>query len=287
MKTDFADAKGSDHGPPLSRAASSPLRLIILLSVLVVVAGALLYDRLIATPAVKATNDRLHDEVLRHNELGLKPNTLQAGGKDAAGPASGETGGALYSDDIQKIIGMAPTRVEKTELYTIEHYRWWGWIPLNRNFITVLYIGDPKKPHYSTHYANEMPEDEVVPGRVKNEPPVVDLTSDASPANAAGAGGASGAGPAAGGMMPPGMKGASGEAGSKEKGRPQGKGDKKGSEAKGNEEGAKSAEAKETKKSEEPKNSEEPKQSEPSKAEASKPEATGEVEKKEGSPESK
>ncbi len=248
MKTDAPDSKVSGHVPPHAPPAGSPLRLTILLSVLVVVGGALLYDWVIAPPRVKAANDKLHAEVLQFNEIGLRPDAKNATAK-AGGEPAGNSDGMLYSEDIQKIMGMPPTRVESTDLYTIEHYCWWGWIPRNRNFITVLYIGDPKKPHYSTHYANMMPEDGVVPGRRPSEPPV-DLSSETNNATVALPAGAPGAGGPAG--MMPGMGAPGG--GGKGKGRPQGKGDKKGSEPKGADEGA----TPEPKKNDEPAKTEEP-----------------------------
>ncbi|MBC7855639.1 MAG: hypothetical protein IAF94_19585 [Pirellulaceae bacterium] len=166
MKTDSPEVKSSSHAPPSANPATSPLRLAILLGVFMLVAGALLFDRVIAPPRVNAANDKLHDTVLKHNERGLKRSAAKAGEKNASA-ATSDVGGLMYSEDIQEILGMAPTRVEKTEFYTIEHYRWWGWIPRNTNFITVLYVGDPKRRHYSTHYANELPEDGSLPGKQK------------------------------------------------------------------------------------------------------------------------
>ena len=200
MKTDAPDSKGSGHAPPHAPPAPSPLRLTVLLSVLVVVGGALVYDWVIAPPRVKAANDKLLDEVRLYNETGLKP-----GAKKGDLPVAGMDG-MLYSDDIQKILGMTPSKVESTELYTIEHYRWWGWIPRNRNYITVLYIGDPKKPHYSTHYANMMPEDGVVPGKRRGDMGV-EFPLESNNTTVATPGGAPRAGPPAmgPGMMGPGM----------------------------------------------------------------------------------
>jgi hypothetical protein len=264
MKTDVPDSKGSGHAPPHATPAPSPLRLAILVSVLVVVVGALLYDWVIAPPRVKAANDKLLDEVRLYNETGLKP-----GAKKGDLPVAGMDG-MLYSDDIQKILGMAPTTVESTELYTIEHYRWWGWIPRNRNYITVLYIGDPKKPHYSTHYANMMPEDGVVPGKRRSET-TVESPSETNNATVATPGGAPGAGrPAmAPPMMGPGMGAGMGPpgGGGKGKGRPQGTADKKGSEPKGADEEAKKTE--------------EPIKNAPAKTEEPQKETAGEGEKKE------
>ncbi|MGI8978292.1 MAG: hypothetical protein ACR2FY_03610 [Pirellulaceae bacterium] len=253
MKTDSPDVKSSGHAPPSARPAPSPLRLTILLGVLVVVAGALLYDRVIAPPRVKAADDKLHETILKHNELALKPSITKAG-ENGVSAAAGEAGGMLYSEDIQKILGMAPTKVEKTEFYTIEHYRWWGWIPRNGNFITVLYTGNPEKRHYSTHCANRMPEDELLPGKLKYDKTTVDLTSSPNSATVAIP-----AGPPAGRM--PGTMGPPGAEGGKGKGRPQGKADKAGSESKAAEEGAKKVEeppaSDEAKKSDEPAKAEE------------------------------
>ena len=175
MKAEHADSKGPVHAHRPPRGVS-PLRLMILLSILVVFGGALLYDRVIAPPRVKAANEKLLSEVLLYNETGLRP-----GGEKGKPSGAGKTDGMLYSEDIQKILGMTPTKVESTDLYTIEHYCWWGWVPRKNNYITVLYLGDPKRPHYTTHYANEMPEDTVIPGRVKGPDPV-DLSSETSTA---------------------------------------------------------------------------------------------------------
>lgn len=274
MKTNAPASKGSGHAPPHAPPAPSPLRLAILVSVLVVVVGALLYDWVIAPPRVRAANEKLLEEVRLYNETGLKPGT-----KRGDLTATGKTDGMLYSDDIQEILGMAPSKVESTERYTIEHYRWWGWIPRNRNYITVLYIGDPKKPHYSTHYANMMPEDGVVPGKRRSEtavevPPETNNATVAAPAGAPGTGRPGMApgmmGPGMGpGMMGPGMGPGMGPpgGGGKGKGRPRGAGDKKGSELKGADEGAKKTE--------------EPIKNAPPKTEEPKKETAGEGEKKE------
>jgi len=244
------------------------------LSVLALVVGALLFDWVIAPPRVRAANEKLLEEVRLYNETGLKP-----GSKKGDLAATGKPDGMLYSADIQEILGMTPSKVESTELYTIEHYRWWGWIPRNRNYITVLYIGEPTKPHYSTHYANMMPEDGVVPGKRRSE--TVEVASESNHAT----GGTPGKAPEAGrpamapGMMPPmmgpgmgaGMRPPGG--GGKGKGRPQSKADQKGGEPKEPEEGAK--------KTKEPKTGDEPKAKEPAKAEGSTDEGTAENDKKE------
>ncbi|MCE9526624.1 MAG: hypothetical protein K8R36_11285 [Planctomycetales bacterium] len=227
MKTETIDPKGSDHAKPQASPAPSPLRLTILLGVLVVFSGALVYDKAIAPPRVKAANEKLHDTILKHNEFALKPDPKNKGEQVGV-----KSAGMLYSADIQEILGMTPTKVEKHDLYTIEHYCWWGWVPRDGNYITVLYLGSPDKPHYSTHYVNMMPEDGVIPGKVSATPPEV---APADP-SAAPAGAPPGMGlPGRGSPPMPGTEGGKG------KGRPQNKGDKKSEEAREPESGAKKA----------------------------------------------
>ena len=218
MKATSADPKGTahdKHAPPAAK--TSPLRLMILLSVLVVAGGALVYDWVIAPPRVKAAYDNLNNTILKHNELGVRTVAKKEGDKaadDKATEEAGKMGGLLYSKDIQKILGMTPSKTEKTEFYTVEYYRWWGWIPRNRNYITVLYIGkNPDSRHYSTHCANDLPE---LPGKIKEGPPIVDLTAGTNTESAAipVAGAPPGMGP-----PPPGGGGAEGGQG-KGKGRP-------------------------------------------------------------------
>ncbi len=238
MKTDSTDSKGAEHAPSHAPPASSPLRLIVLLSVLVVVVGALLYDWVIAPPRVLAAYDRVLDTVTKHNEFGLT-----AAGKAALKKSeidAGDGSGMIYSEDIQKIIGMAPTKVEKSKRYTIEHYCWWGWIPRKSNYITVLYVGNQDKPHYSTHYANEMPEDDAIPGK-KIGPPPVDLTSEGNreEIKVFSAGAPTGVGPAGRGGPAMGPPGGGGGKGKGKGGRPQAKANAEDGEPKGDGEGPK------------------------------------------------
>ena len=180
MKATSVDPKTSanePHSVPAKKA--SPVRLMILLGVLVAVCGALAYDWVIAPPQVKAAYDKLEATALKRNELGFRPRAAKAGDpKETRETVSIDGGGMIYSEEVQEILGMTPSRTEKKEQYTIEYYRWWGWIPRNQNFIAVLYIGDnPDKRHYSTHFANELPDDVSLQGQIMAIPPVVDSAS--------------------------------------------------------------------------------------------------------------
>ena len=91
---------------------------MILLGILLVAVGALVYDRVIAPPQVKAAYDKLQATVIKLNENGVRQVAKQDGDKETV--STGKAGGLLYKEDIQKILGMKPSKTDKTELYTIE-----------------------------------------------------------------------------------------------------------------------------------------------------------------------
>ena len=127
MKAEHADSKGPVHAHRPPRGVS-PLRLMILLTILAVFGGALLYDRVIAPPRVKAANEKLLSEVLLHNEAGLR-----LGGEKGKPSGAGKTDGMLYSEDIQKILGMTPTKVESTDARLISSHWMMHLVPRKRS----------------------------------------------------------------------------------------------------------------------------------------------------------
>ena len=72
------------------------------------------------------------------------------------------------SKDVSDVIGFSPTFVEEGKYHTTEWYCWWGKIPVLstwKRYITVVYVGEPRR--FSSHYKNEKPPEEALPGFVK------------------------------------------------------------------------------------------------------------------------
>ena len=112
---------------------------------LLLVVGALGYDYLVLKPSWQKGYDDIQALVDERNKQGVKDGSL------------------VTSDDVQKLLGFAPTWTFKddTEGYTIEHYCWWGKVPLlsrRRRFIAVVYTGNEPR-HFSSHYQEEPPKE--------------------------------------------------------------------------------------------------------------------------------
>jgi hypothetical protein len=179
MSTNNVDAPASARqtvAPPPAAPPASPLRLIVLLSVLAVSIGALAYDYLVARPGCEAAHKKIQDFVDARNKVGVKEGAL------------------VTADDLHKELGMQPTKSEShpKEKYTIEYYCWWGHVPLlnmRRHYIGVVYIGDEPR-RFSSHYRNEQVPIEALPssgesdGQNSQALPTGEGT-DATPADAA------------------------------------------------------------------------------------------------------
>jgi hypothetical protein len=115
--------------PPAKRIG--PLRLVIRLILLAIIPAVLIYDFLIAKPAMVAAAKRLEVVVDKRLREGV------------------EGGGRAKSADVQKAIGFPPTVTERRGDNVIEWYCWWGKVPLfsqRRRFLWVKYEG--KEPQY-------------------------------------------------------------------------------------------------------------------------------------------
>jgi hypothetical protein len=189
MNANPSDAPSSQQvTQPKSSSVSSRTRLVILLGFLILLSGSLVYDGYVAPPLVDAANEKLTEGVQRHQSLALPSGAVKEA-KEAEGADTTATalGGALYGEDIHQILGMTPTYTTTKEDYTIEYYRWWGWIPRNRNFIAVLYVGDPAKRRYATHYLNEVPESPAsMESTAKSDEPIRELKFDTRNASKTG-----------------------------------------------------------------------------------------------------
>ena len=158
----------TEHQTPASERPVEPasgkkshLRLIGLFAILILVIGGMVYDRQYAEPAVKAANENLLTYVDEFNAKGIPP--LQ---EDGGSRTTSPRGALLAPSDIQKHLGMSPlrTKVDGKNFYIIEVYSWWGWLPVNKRYITVVYHDD-KDPRYYTHYVDSWPTADELPGQ--------------------------------------------------------------------------------------------------------------------------
>jgi hypothetical protein len=105
--------------PAPAAKGTSPLRLIVLLSIFGIALAGLLYDYCVARPASKAAYDKvitmLEDE--ERTELSISP------------------------EDVQKEIGQKPSAVEDLENGKIEIYSWRSGMPIRKYSLYVVYSG--------------------------------------------------------------------------------------------------------------------------------------------------
>jgi len=144
------------------------IRQIVLIVLLLVVAGAAIYDFKVARPAA-----------VRANEIIEKA--------DREDPA-----GTLTNIQIQKLLGRKPSKqIDGTNTY-VEKYTWMSGLLFKSYYVWVVY--SPKEPHvFHVHYLNTDIDKELKPDYV---PPKV--VSTPTPGNPASVGSAGGAGPASG-----------------------------------------------------------------------------------------
>lgn len=144
-----AAAPSTQPTPTAPAPQGSSARLIVLLGLLAVAIGALVYDFAKAQPTNDAADLKIHEFVDKSNRQSVKDGTR------------------VTSAEIQKLLGMKPTRTEKhpEDRYDVEYYCQWGGVPglqMRRHYLAVVYVGDEPK-HYTSHYKNELPPIEALP----------------------------------------------------------------------------------------------------------------------------
>ena len=110
--------------PATPEKKSSPVRLIVLLSILAVLFAAWMYDMFVMYDQVKVAGKRLaaaHDA------------------KSARGVDTSSSDNFMKTAEVQESIGFAPTRSQVKDGVLVEEYRWWGALPLQRRYIRVKY----------------------------------------------------------------------------------------------------------------------------------------------------
>ena len=192
------------HSAPAGGAKTSPIRLIALLAILGLLVGALGYDQLVAAPAVVAANKRLEEEANKNNAVGFKGSLSETEKKEQLANSM------LDAQDVRRILKKNPTSIDRFDGYAVEYYCWWGYIPVPRQYVSVVYYGTGDNLRYSTHYANQKPPEDSLPGY---KPPVVEGDGKDAPPPAGMAGPMMGApmGPGPGAMMGKGGKGKGGK----------------------------------------------------------------------------
>jgi hypothetical protein len=123
------------------------------MGILALVIGLWYYDFSVAGPGSESKYDEIEKMAATKNAMGVKE------------------GGTVTSADVSQVVGFPPTYVEQGEYHTTEWYCWWGKIPglaTWKRYITVVYVGEPRR--FSSHYKNEAPPLEAIPGAEKDDP---------------------------------------------------------------------------------------------------------------------
>jgi len=158
--------------PAPTKSGTSPARLAVLLTLLVIALGALAYDNLVAKPQCEEADKKIQEFVDEQNKKGVKDGAL------------------VTPDKIHDLLKMQPTYVEKNDKdgYLIEYYCWWGKVPvinMRRHFIGVVYVG--KENRFSSHHRERVPKealpiiDETPPPQEQPLPPPEAMPSGKAP----------------------------------------------------------------------------------------------------------
>lgn len=175
--------------PPKS---GSSVRMLVLVGLLAIVVAAWYYDYSVAGPRSEEVYNNIQAMVDESNAKGVRD------------------GGLVRAEDVQRVVGFAPTWVEKKPDHMVEWYCWWGKVPVLstwKRYITVVYEGDP--PHIRSHFKNELPSEEAKHGFIESTSATKMTLEDIERAKKAATamtpgGGGMGMGPPGGGGGPPG-----------------------------------------------------------------------------------
>ncbi len=169
--------EGSTPSPRASNATM--IRQLVLIGVLVAVGGAAAYDRMSARPGAEDAYKKI---------------------QDSADERIGSSAPPLNSEDVQKIIGKAPSYSKAGPNKYVEKYTWMAGLPWRSYYIWVVYspleqksIEANKKPLFEMHFLNEALPADADPDLV------AERTFAPPPSEPIGAGAPGAGGPAAGG----------------------------------------------------------------------------------------
>lgn len=130
------------------------------MAILAILVAAYGYDMFVAAPGVKSADELLRSEAMKNNEVGFDPN-LSGEEKQKRIAES-----IFDEKDVQRVLRKSPASVVEKDGYTIEYYRWWGYVPLKRHYMAVVYNGKAPNLKYNTHVVGDPPPD-ILPGFVR------------------------------------------------------------------------------------------------------------------------
>lgn len=137
------------------------IRLIILLIILVVGVAAAAHDYTVAQPATAKANTDLEKFASERLGKGVP------GGADAVKLDVNER--FVRAEDVQKVLGRAPTIVEKFENdqggHMVEYYFYRPWLPnpkIGKHYVSVVYW-NLENPRYMAHFTNTVPPPDSFP----------------------------------------------------------------------------------------------------------------------------
>lgn len=138
----------------------SPVMLIVLLLIMFALGGVLIVDNYVYYPACEEAFSRLEEAAAEHSRKSLAD--------------TGNEHAFFTKEDVRRTIGFGPTSQEVVDgRYLKEYYRWWGSLPLNRRYITVVYA-DKDGKQFKAHQI----ENEVEAANLAPDTPVPDKTTE-------------------------------------------------------------------------------------------------------------
>lgn len=110
--------------------AKNPTRTILIV-ILILMIIALVYDKQVAQPTVKAAFDKVEAENI---EINKSPDRK-----------------AMTCEDVQRVLGRAPSSVEKVNKYTVERYGFMRGLPVLQYSYYAVYTGGDDNLIFRTH----------------------------------------------------------------------------------------------------------------------------------------
>lgn len=163
MAETSAPSSNEPTAPEASASSGGSARLLILLAIMLIVCVLWGVDRFVFKPQVEEANKKLEDAIYARNNLAFDK----------------DQGKSPFSrDDVRKVLGREPTRMEVVKDSLVEYYCWWGSVPVSKNYITVIYHDKDGKQIFSNVIENVVEPDDL-PRTVELPPINLEPATDA------------------------------------------------------------------------------------------------------------